>query len=236
MGKRSFVINCNNKFKISWRETTSILANELLLREVIHTASYAKGKLLDVGCGEKPYLPIFSPRVKSYIGLDLPSTTHNHTNIEVFGDACSLPFPSNTFDTLLCTEVLEHIRNPEQAIKEFYRVLKNDGKLILSAPQTYQLHGDPYDFYRFTKDGLIELLGKWPGFQIKYINPIGGTMDFAIDFFSKVLLLIRYKKFIPTSLLKLIVAIPQWFYLLIRRNKIGSEYFTLGHLVVASKK
>ena len=79
----SFVCKSYDKYKVSWKATNSVLANELLLREVLKTTSYIKGRVLDIGCGEKPYKDIFLC-VDSYVGIDLPQTLQSKHGIDVF--------------------------------------------------------------------------------------------------------------------------------------------------------
>lgn len=92
----------------------------------------------------------------------LSSQTRN--NVNVFCDAHRLPFGTNSFDSVLCTEVLEHLQNPRQAVNEIYRVLANGGALLLTTPFQYQAHQRPFDFFRFTYDGL-NLLTRDAGFS-----------------------------------------------------------------------
>ena len=120
----SFVCKSYDKYKVSWKATNSVLANELLLREILKTTSYIKGRVLDIGCGEKPYRDIFSSRIDSYIGVDLPQTVHAKHAIDIFANAHYLPFKKDTFDTVLCLEILEHVEMPLEVLKEIHRILK----------------------------------------------------------------------------------------------------------------
>ncbi len=135
----------SNKYKVSWKATNSVLANELLLREILKTVPYVKGRLLDIGCGEKQYLDIFSPHTVSYTGIDIPQSLHKKDAVDIFANAHHLPFKKNTFDTILCLEILEHVKQPLEVLKEIYRVLKSGCVLVLSAPQNYWLYNDPED-------------------------------------------------------------------------------------------
>ncbi len=229
----------SNEYRISWKTTYSVLASELLLREVLKVVPYIKGRLLDIGCGEKPYKSIFSSHIDYYIGIDLPQTLHSKHGVDVFANAHQLPFKENTVDTILCLEVLEHIERPAQLLKEIFAVLRKDGVLILSAPQTYCLHKDPLDFYRFTQEGLIELVKNQTGFTINYINSIGGTREFLVDFVCKFILMKLNKgilgKIIPTILKKLIVTLPQILYIKLFKNTDVNILFSLGNIIVAVK-
>ncbi len=83
----AFVRKTSNKYKISWKATNSVLANELLLREILKTVPCVKGRLLDIGCGEKPYLDIFSPHIVSYTGIDIPQSLHKKDAVDIFANA-----------------------------------------------------------------------------------------------------------------------------------------------------
>lgn len=79
---------------------------------------YTRGKLIDIGCGEKPYKNITRPYVTEYIGLDHENTLHDKSKIDLFGTAYNIPIENIYFDTVLCTAVLEHLEEPDKAIKE----------------------------------------------------------------------------------------------------------------------
>lgn len=80
------------------------------------------GRLLDVGCGTKPYRELFA--TKDYTGLDIDTErTRNLGVADVFYDGDTFPFPDQSFDSVLCNQVLEHVFNPEQFLSEIYRVL-----------------------------------------------------------------------------------------------------------------
>jgi ubiquinone/menaquinone biosynthesis C-methylase UbiE len=82
------------------------------------------------------------------------------TKADFFSESTLLPFNNNTFDTLLSTQMLEHVSDPKKVIQEMGRVLKPGGIMILSAPMTWPLHEEPYDFFRYTLHGLRHLLQK----------------------------------------------------------------------------
>lgn len=149
------------------------LAQRELRRLVALEASNLRGKLLDVGCGRKPYAEFFN-HVDAYVGIDVPTTMHGTEFVDVMATAQALPFKDACFDGILCTEVLEHCPEPTQVLEEMRRVSKPGGYLLLTVPLSEQLHEDPFDFYRFTVHGLTYLLGK-TGWQIQRIHPRGGT-------------------------------------------------------------
>ena len=126
----------------------------LVLRELSRDveralATHATGRLLDVGCGEKPYRTIRSA-VREWVGFDDPA----NPIADVHGSADALPFEDGSFDTVLCTQVIEHVRTPNAVIAECARVLRPGGVLIVTAPQYWEVHEAPHDYFRFTPIGL----------------------------------------------------------------------------------
>ncbi len=150
--------------KTSWFSPDK-LEKDAILASLVETQKYVKGRLLDVGCGEKPYEALFKPFITEYIGLD-----KKHGDIK--GSALDMPIDANIFDTVLSTQVLEHVPDPQQMMHEMYRVLKKGGYAILTVPLFWCLHEEPEDYFRFTKYALKQL-AKNSGFKIVYIKERG---------------------------------------------------------------
>lgn len=143
-------------------------------RELKRSATrYIKGRLIDIGCGTKPYKNLLSPYVTEHIGVDHEGTHHDRSNIDLFGTAYEIPAEDESFDSAICNAVLEHLEEPESAIRECYRVLKPNGIAIYTAPFIWHLHEEPRDFYRYSKYGLRYLFGK-AGFEIIEIKALSG--------------------------------------------------------------
>jgi len=131
------------------------------------------GKLLDIGCGTKPLAELLKGRVNEHIGFDHEGTFHEKNNIDVFGDIYNMPFADNTFDSSISTAVLEHLEEPQKAVDENFRVLKEGGIAIYSIPLFFHVHEAPRDFYRFTEHGIRYIFEK-AGFEILEIKPLSG--------------------------------------------------------------
>jgi SAM-dependent methyltransferase len=132
---------------------------------------YARGNFLDLGCGNKPYETLYNPLTEKQTGCDAIQSDKNR--VDVICLATDLKFNNNSFDSVLCTQVLEHVYDHHTMMKEIYRVLKPGGHIILTVPFAWELHEEPYDFFRFTKHALKELFEE-AGLVIDYIKPNGG--------------------------------------------------------------
>ncbi len=116
-----------------------------------HFKKLNPGIILDVGSKHSPYRKyVHSVR---YMRLDFDS----EDNPDICCDLHEIKWQSNYFDTVIATEVLEHLHDPEKAIREIYRVLKKGGNVLLSTRFIYPYHPDPKDYYRFTWDSLTYL-------------------------------------------------------------------------------
>ncbi|HBI23200.1 MAG: hypothetical protein A2Y48_08990 [Nitrospirae bacterium RIFCSPLOW2_12_42_9] len=164
------------------------IEEERLIKEASFLVK-TKGIVLDAGAGECRYKVYFPGKI--YIGLDFfkGDSDWDYNNLDVGADITNLPFKSNTIDMILNNNVLEHINEPAKTIKEFYRVLKPGGHLILTVPQGWYEHQSPHDYFRFTSYGLKYLFNE-AGFKIEFIKPMGGYFKYLANrliFLSKVL-------------------------------------------------
>jgi predicted SAM-dependent methyltransferase len=110
-------------------------------------------KTLDVGSSWSPYAKYFPNRISTDIEA--------RDGVDIVADAHALPIDSNTYDVILCSEVLEHLHSPEVAIGEMYRVLKPGGNLILTTRFMFPMHDVPHDFFRYTEYGMLHLFREW---------------------------------------------------------------------------
>jgi SAM-dependent methyltransferase len=122
-------------------------------------ATQLHGRLLDVGCGSKPYRELFT--VDEYVGIDIDSENSRNRGIaDYFYDGKSFPFENCSFDAILCSQVLEHVFNPEDFLGEINRVLRPGGKALFTVPFVWDEHEQPYDYARYSTFGLTALFEK----------------------------------------------------------------------------
>jgi SAM-dependent methyltransferase len=132
---------------------------------------YAKGTVLDIGCGNKPYEKEFGTQISKYVGCDI---IQSHLNkVDVLCEANNIPLEDSSFDTVFSTQTIEHVEDHQGLVNEAYRLLKPGGHFIVAGPFVWPLHEEPYDFFRFTKYGFKYILEK-AGFQMIETNSNGG--------------------------------------------------------------
>ena len=155
--------------------------------------------------------------------------------IDAQASAYHLPFRDQSFAVVVCTEVLEHTRSPEQVLSELRRILKPGGKLLLSVPFAFPIHYSPTDYYRFTRFGLMHLLQGW---QIESIEETTSDAASLATYFHHWLLKKKGLHWKPPKL----VWWGVW-QMLTRsyrnhnlRSENGHSYMPAGYMVVALKQ
>lgn len=130
-------------------------------------------QVLDVGAGDSPYRELFAGHV--YRTTDWAGSFYepNH-EVDIVAPAHDLPLEDGSLDAVICTQVLEHVPEPSEALTEFLRVLRPGGHVVISTPLTWYLHETPHDYYRYTSYGLRHLLEK-AGFVEVDIHPMNDS-------------------------------------------------------------
>lgn len=195
----------------------------------------ADALVLDAGAGECGHKAFFSG--KKYISIDFAEgdASYNYKNLSIIGDLHKLPFRDNVFGVAINIVVLEHLREPKDALKELCRVIKPGGLLYIKVPFCWEEHQGPYDFFRFTSFGLRYLL-EASKFEVVSIEPIGGffwllgrRLMGVLQFFQ------QGWKYIFFALLAPIFGLflPLACYYLDRFDK--ERNYTMGYLCIAKK-
>ena len=207
----------------TWQSKESRTRAEIFLQnEEIRSPG---GYRLNIGCGDQRF-------VAKTFNLDLVAGP----GVEIQGDLLSLPIKDESIDTIICTGVIEHVRNPDLAVKELYRALKSGGCAFIETPFMQTHHASPKDFYRWTPDGLRQLLCN---FEIEMLNVTAGPGSaFAWQFQETLAMLFSFKSEIFYKIgIRIFgwLAIPiSWLDLLLEKNPLAWRAAS-GYAVVAEK-
>lgn len=198
---------------------------------------HAHGSVLDIGCGNKPYEQLFAEKITDYTGCDVVQSDQN--KVDIICPATDLKFDADLFDTVFTTQVIEHVDDPAKMLSEANRVMKMNGRIIVSAPFCWELHEEPYDFYRYSKYGLHAMLEK-AGFQVAGIKANGGkwatimqmNLNMIHSSFTKKTFVRRLLKFVFVQLrmTALCNRLGMWM-----DKKFHDELLTLNYVAVATK-
>lgn len=147
-----------------------------LLRTIKARTSPITGKVLDFGCGSKPYEALFTG-ADSYVGVDIEVSGHDHltSKVDYFYNGVRLPFDDESFDSIVSFEVFEHVQNLEAMVAELHRVAKPGATFLVTTPFLFPEHEIPYDFRRLSRYGLESILTN-NGFEIVEIVPTTGSI------------------------------------------------------------
>ncbi len=166
---------------ISSRLNAAVTAShyEMYLRK------YARGRLLDLGCGKVPLFEAYRDRVTDNTCVDWGNTRHKNEHLDLECDLNEpLPFATGEFDTIVLSDVLEHIAEPMSLWREMHRVLAADGTLILNVPFFYWLHEQPADYYRYTEFALRRF-AEATEMTLLELKATGGVPEILADLIAK---------------------------------------------------
>lgn len=196
-------------------------------------AAEMRGVVVDIGGKRENKRGSFRPPEEQarswwYLNLDLA------TRPNIFADVSAVPLPTASIDTVICTEVLEHLANPAACAAEIQRILRPGGLAFVSVPFMYPIHADPYDFQRFTEDGLRQL---FRGFSTLEIIPMGGYLGVLGMFIELGVAGIQGQQFHKKAFRRLMTSLARW--LCIRDIKTRQpetwRKFTTGYFLGATK-
>lgn len=153
---------------------------------------HARGRLLDMGCGSVPLYGAYRDHVSEVTCVDWKNGPHSSEHLDVECDlAAALPFPDRHFDTILLSDVLEHLSDPKQCWSEAARLLAPGGKFILNVPFYYQVHEEPHDYFRYTEFAL-RMFARETGFDVVELKAVGGAPEILADILAKLLSKTRF--------------------------------------------
>lgn len=139
-----------------------------------------RGVVLDLGGIRENKRGTFQPpetQAKAwwYVNLNMD------TKPNVFADVTRVPVQSRSVDYIICTEVLEHLKDPQACVDEIHRLLRADGAVLASVPFFYPMHADPYDFQRFTEDGLRHLFRDFSSVEVLRMGGYLGVLGMLVE-------------------------------------------------------
>jgi SAM-dependent methyltransferase len=150
---------------------------------------HARGRLLDLGCGKVPLFLAYKEHVTHVTCVDWENSLHKNEYIDAECDLTrKLPFQDAEFDTIILSDVLEHIPEPRGLWSEMARVLSSGGKIVMNVPFYYWIHESPHDYYRYTEFSLRKFAEE-SGFKLIYISSVGGAPEVLTDVLAKTVIL-----------------------------------------------
>lgn len=223
------------------KTTLSLLPGAVVGKWLADNADAVSGLMLDLGAGNQPFKVWYEGLAERCVAADVALAP----GLDVLSMAAPLPFATASFDTVLCTSVLEHVHDAEAAMSEMVRILKPGGRLIITVPFLYPTHEAPYDFWRTTHWGLRSVLTRH-GLEVDSMAAQGGpgllVTHYLIGGFAQAVLLLAkrlgsYGRLVDNRVVRALLAGPQDLvrsrvsYRLTRSSRAAS----LGYMAIARK-
>lgn len=164
-----------------WKTKGYVTYRRFWLDSFLNTFSHEmRGVVLDLGGKRENKRGTFQPpsdQVRTWWYLNLDLSTHP----DIYADVTQTPLQPANVDCVLCTEVLEHLKDPQACVDEIHRLLRNDGLVFASVPFFYPVHADPYDFQRFTEDGLSHLFREFKSVEVYRMGGYFGVLGLLCE-------------------------------------------------------
>ncbi|MBP9150859.1 MAG: class I SAM-dependent methyltransferase [Flavobacteriales bacterium] len=234
-----FVLAKDGRLKVTGNKNEVKVSSRLMAARVALTyqkhLGHVKGRLIDLGCGKVPFYELYKNNITSCTCVDWSNSVHKNEFLDQECDLTKeLPFESASYDTVILSDVLEHIPRPQILLGEISRILDKDGVLLMNVPFFYPLHERPYDYFRYSEFALKMFIEE-AGMQVCVLEPLGGSFEVLTDFTAKHL---RYIPLIGNPLASLIQSITFWFGNTAIGTKIllkSSQGYPYGYFLVAKK-
>lgn len=152
-----------------------------------HVPEHARGELLDLGCGQAPLYEIYRDHADAITCVDWPGSPHDVQHADLLCDVNEpLSIADDSFDTIICSDVLEHLHSPHVTVAEIARMLRPGGKVLISVPFVYGIHEQPHDHHRYTRF-VIEHWASKHGLKVIVLDELGGIGDVLCNILGKLL-------------------------------------------------
>jgi SAM-dependent methyltransferase len=163
------------------------MADQVAEAYELSIGAHASGRLLDLGCGKAPLYGVYRQFATDVQCIDWGNSLHGAVYLDKVCDLTgTIPYPDKSFDTIILSDVLEHLPEPMNCWREMSRLLAPGGKVILNVPFYYQLHEEPHDYYRYTEFALRRFAEK-SGFEVIELKAVGGVVEILADVTAKLL-------------------------------------------------
>jgi SAM-dependent methyltransferase len=224
------------------RDTKHVTVSSRLIADIIaafyaeNIPTYVSGKLLDLGCGMAPLYCLYKDYATDITCVDWGNSMHENSYLDFEQDLNQpLEIETGTYQAIILSDVLEHIRKPELLLSETHRILASDGYLLMNVPFFYWLHEQPFDYFRYTQFAL-KSMAEDCGYTIVSLKPYGGAPEILTDISAKLL------KNIPVvgKFMAMVVQKITWLFI---KTKFGkkishktAQSFPFGYVMIAQKK
>lgn len=187
---------------------------------------------LTLDAGRAPLYGIYSTHVDDVTCIDWPDSLHGSKYIDIFADLNKpIPVESESYDTIVCTDVLEHIWSHETLWRELHRLLKPGGHVIVGTPFMYWIHEEPHDYFRWTPYSLRTACEE-SSLELVEIQRCGGGPEVISDITTKLLATKSPK--LATSASSILQRILKW-PAIARMSESTSAKLTLANTLVARR-
>lgn len=164
-----------------------LIADLVADRYATFLPQFARGRLVDLGCGKAPLYASYRPHVDSVTCVDWGNSVHTSPYLDIQTSLSELlPFDNESFDTILLSDVLEHIATPDMLWDEMERIVAPGGSVILNVPFLYCIHESPHDYYRYTSFALRRF-AETRGMEVTVLESVGGGLEVLADTLGKLL-------------------------------------------------
>lgn len=229
-----FELDASGRWRASRREvpvTSRLMVDIVAAAYAEAIATHARGRLADLGCGKAPLYGMYRDKASAIVCVDWPNSLHGAQHVDTFADLnASLALETDSFDTILATDVIEHLHTPEALFASAALALKSGGKLIVGVPFLYWVHEAPHDFHRYTRFAL-EKLAKDANLAIVLLAPFAGAPEVIADITTKALSGHAYLARIAYTLTRALLSLRAVKKLSART----SEAMPMGYILVAQK-
>lgn len=221
-----------------WRASrTEVPITSWLIGDIVAAAyatvieNHASGRLADLGCGQVPLYGMYRDKVTDVACIDWHGSLHGSLHVDMFADLnVPLDLEPDSFDTVIASDVIEHLHTPQALFSSAHRVLRHGGKLIIGVPFLYWIHEAPHDFHRYTRFALEKMTSD-AGLVMISVASFAGAPEVLVDLLTKTLALRPRLANVAYVLTRALLSLQK----VKRLSSRTREAMPMGYLLVAQK-